>query len=76
MFVLAIKAGAIEFLTKSFRDQALLDAIHRRIQLDFASGKLQARDPRTRVPYDLLTQGEREVLALVVGGLFQKANCR
>jgi len=35
----------IQFLTKSFRDQALLDAIHQTMQLDFASGKLQPEIP-------------------------------
>jgi FixJ family two-component response regulator len=45
MLVLAMKACAIEFLTKSFRDQALFDAIHRTIQLGFASGKLQPESP-------------------------------
>jgi FixJ family two-component response regulator len=43
-----MKAGAIKFLTKLFRDQALLDAIHQTIQLDFASGKLQPEIPEQR----------------------------
>jgi FixJ family two-component response regulator len=70
--VQAMKADAIEFLTKPFRDQALLDAIRRAIQLDSAIPKQQAKIAEQRAPYNLLTQREREVLALVVTGLLNK----
>jgi FixJ family two-component response regulator len=72
MSVQAMKAGAVEFLTKPFRDQALLDAIHQAIQRDRANRKRQAEIVEQRARYDLLTQREREVLALVVTGLLNK----
>jgi FixJ family two-component response regulator len=72
MSVQAMKAGAVEFLTKPFRDQALLDAIHEAIQRDCANRKRQAELAEQRARYDLLTQREREVLALVVSGLLNK----
>ena len=72
MSVQAMKAGAVEFLTKPFRDQALLDAIHQAIQRDCAYRKHQAEIAEQRARYDLLTQREREVLGLVVTGLLNK----
>ena len=72
MSVQAMKAGAVEFLTKPFRDQALLDAIHQAIERDRANRKRQAEIAKQRATYDLLTQREREVLALVVTGLLNK----
>jgi FixJ family two-component response regulator len=70
MSVQAMKAGAVEFLTKPFRDQELLDAIHQAIQRDRANRKRQAEIAEQHARYDLLTQREREVLGLVVSGLF------
>ena len=72
MTVKAMKAGAVEFLTKPFKDEALLDAISDAIQrsrmaLDRAA-ELQALQER----YGLLTSREREVMALVVAGLLNK----
>jgi FixJ family two-component response regulator len=72
MSVQAMKAGAVEFLTKPFRDQALLDAIHQAIQRDCVNRKHQAEIDEQAARYDLLTQREREVLGLVVSGLLNK----
>jgi FixJ family two-component response regulator len=72
MSVQAMKAGAVEFLTKPFRDQELLDAIHQAIQRDRANRQHQAEIGEQRARYDLLTQREREVLGLVVTGLLNK----
>ena len=72
MSVEAMKGGAVEFLTKPFRDQALLDAIHKAIQRDRVNRKHRGEIAEQRSRYDLLTQREREVLALVVTGLLNK----
>jgi FixJ family two-component response regulator len=72
MSVQAMKAGAVEFLTKPFRDQALLDAIHQAIQRDCANRKHYAKISEQRARYEMLTQREREVLGLVVNGLLNK----
>ena len=72
MSVEAMKAGAVEFLTKPFRDQVLLDAIHQAIERDRANRKRRAEIVELRARYDLLTQREREVLAHVVSGLLNR----
>ena len=72
MSVQAMKDGAVEFLTKPFREQALLDAIHQAIQRDCTNRKHQAEIVGYRARYESLTQREREVLALVVTGLLNK----
>lgn len=72
MSVQAMKAGAVEFLTKPFRDQVLLDVIQQAIRRDRANRKQRAEIAEQRSRYDLLTQREREVLALVVAGLLNK----
>jgi FixJ family two-component response regulator len=72
MSVQAMKAGAVEFLTKPFRDQVLLDAIHQAIQRDCANRKHRAEIAEQRARYNLLTQREREVLGLVVTGQLNK----
>jgi len=72
MSVQAMKAGAVEFLTKPFRDQTLLDAIHQAIQRDCANRKHQAEIAEQRARYNMLTQREREVRGLVVTGLLNK----
>jgi FixJ family two-component response regulator len=72
MSVQAMKAGAVDFLTKPFRDQALLDAIHKAIQRDLTNRKRKADIAEQRVRYELLSPREREVLSLVVTGLLNK----
>ena len=72
MSVQGIKAGAVEFLTKPFRDQVLLDAIHQAIQRDLVNRKRQAEIAELRARSNLLTQREHDVLALVVTGLLNK----
>ena len=72
MSVEAMKAGAVEFLTKPFRDQVLLDAIQQAIRRDRVSRKQRAELAKQRVQYESLTQREREVLSLVVTGLLNK----
>ena len=72
MSVEAMKAGAVEFLTKPFRDQVLLDAIQHAIQRDRVNRKKQAVRLEQRVRYDSLTQRERQVMAFVVAGLLNK----
>jgi len=72
MSVEAMKAGAVEFLTKPVRDQVLLDAIQQAIRRDRGSRKQRAEVAKHRVRYASLTQREREVLSLVVTGLLNK----
>jgi len=72
MSVEAMKAGAVEFLTKPFRDQVLLDAIQQAIRRDRARRKQRAELTKQRRRYESLTQREREVLSLVVTGLLNK----
>jgi FixJ family two-component response regulator len=72
MSVQAMKAGAIEFLTKPFRDQDLLDAIGQGIERDRAARTQHAETARLRVHYESLTPREREVMALVAVGLLNK----
>lgn len=72
MSVQAMKAGAVEFLTKPFRDQDLLDAITQAVARDQAARALRAETTELRQHYDSLTPREREVMALVVAGLLNK----
>jgi FixJ family two-component response regulator len=72
MSVQAMKAGAVDFLTKPFRDQVLLDAIHKAIQRDLTNRKRKADIAEQRLRYELLSPREREVLSLVVTGLLNK----
>ena len=72
MTVQAMKAGAIEFLTKPFKDTVLLDAIRSAIERSRAALREQAEMQVLRSRYASLTAREREVMALVVSGLLNK----
>jgi FixJ family two-component response regulator len=72
MSVTAMKAGAIEFLTKPFRDQDLLDAVHRGLDLDRGRREEAAMLAELRQRFDLLTPREREVMVLVAAGRLNK----
>jgi len=72
MSVRAMKAGAIEFLTKPVRDQDLLDAIQLAIAKDRARRKQEATLERLRADFDTLTPREREVMVMVVAGRLNK----
>jgi FixJ family two-component response regulator len=72
MTVRAMKAGAVEFLTKPFRDQDLLDAIQQAIGRDRASRQERAEVAELRERFQLLTPREREVMQHVVEGLLNK----
>ena len=72
MSVRAMKAGAVEFLTKPFRDQDLLDAIEQAIDRDRELRKQQAGIADLRDRFERLTPREREVMELVVAGLLNK----
>jgi RNA polymerase sigma factor (sigma-70 family) len=72
MSVRAMKAGAVEFLTKPFRDQDLLDAIQHALESDRDRRKRDAEIASLRERFEWLTPREREVLPLVISGLPNK----
>jgi FixJ family two-component response regulator len=72
MTVQAMKAGAVEFLTKPFKDNVLLDAIHGAIERSRAALRQESDMRVLRSSYASLTPREREVMALVVSGLLNK----
>ncbi len=72
MTVRAMKAGAVEFLTKPFRGQELLDAIQDAIGKDRVAWNERAQMADLRSRYDSLTPREKEVLKLVAAGLLNK----
>jgi len=72
MSVRAMKAGAVEFLTKPFRDQELLDAIQQAIERDRELLKQRAEAAMLNARYQALTPREREVMGWVVRGLLNK----
>lgn len=72
MTVRAMKSGAVEFLTKPFRDQDLLDAIYQALDRDRIMREQQSAVAELRRRYELLTAREREVMGLVVTGMLNK----
>jgi len=72
MSVKAMKAGAVEFLTKPIRQQDLLDAIHRAIEHDRSRREEAQVTARLRARFDTLTAREREVMRLVTAGRLNK----
>jgi FixJ family two-component response regulator len=72
MTVKAMKSGAVEFLTKPFRDQDLLDAIHQALQRDRTGREQRAKIANLQERYGTLTAREREVMSLVVSGMLNK----
>ncbi len=72
MTVQAMKSGAVEFLTKPFRDQDLLDAIQQALQRDRTSREQQREIDDLRERYGALTAREREVMGLAVSGMLNK----
>ena len=72
MSVRALKSGAVEFLTKPFRDQDLLDAIQKALQRDRAAQEHQAEIHDLQERYGALTAREHQVMALVVSGMLNK----
>ena len=72
MSVRAMKAGAVEFLTKPFRDQDLLDAIQQALERDRQARTQHAETAELQTRYQSLTPRETEVFGLVVKGLLNK----
>jgi len=72
MSVRAMKAGAVEFFTKPFRGQELLDAIQEAIAKDRVAWKERAQMAELGARYSTLTSREKEVMALVVSGMLNK----
>jgi FixJ family two-component response regulator len=72
MSVKAMKSGAVEFLTKPFRDQDLLDAIQQGLERDRARRQQQSELAELHTRYQELTAREREVMQLVVWGMLNK----
>jgi FixJ family two-component response regulator len=72
MTVKAMKAGAVEFLTKPFRDQDLLDAVRFGLEKDEAKRKGQMASVNVRALFEFLTPREQDVFRLVTAGLMNK----
>lgn len=72
MSVKAMKSGAVEFLTKPFRDQDLLDAIHQALDRDRITRQHESELAELRRRLESLTAREREVMSLVVSGMLNK----
>ena len=72
MTVRAMKAGAVEFLTKPFRDQDLLDAVRIALEKDGERREREKEVSGLKERYDSLTPREQEVISLVVSGMLNK----
>jgi FixJ family two-component response regulator len=72
MTVQAMKAGAIEFLPKPFRDQDMLDAVRLGLERDHERRKTAGQLAQLKSGFDTLTPREREVMGLVTSGLMNK----
>lgn len=72
MSVSAMKLGAVDFLTKPFRDQDLLDAIHAAVEKDRSQLAEQSGSDEVRARWTTLTEGERAVMRRVVRGMLNK----
>src|SRR5260370_21868060 len=72
MTVKAMKSGAVEFSTKPFTDQGLLDAIEQALDRDRITRQQDSETPQLQTCYRTLTAREREGMALVVSGMFNK----
>ncbi len=72
MSVRAMKAGAVEFLTKPFRDQDLLDAVRVALDRDRARRQRESERAELQQRFDSLTPREREVISMVVAGKLNK----
>ena len=72
MSVRAMKAGAVDFLAKPFRDQDMLDAVAAALRRDEQAREAEKVAESLRASYELLTAREREVMALVTSGLMNK----
>src|ERR1700756_882051 len=72
MSVKAMKSGAVEFLTKPFQDQDLLDAVYQALERDRVTRQQQSSLDQVRKRYEALTAREREVMGLVVSGKLNK----
>ena len=72
MSVQAMKAGAVDFLTKPYRDQDLLDAVVAAIERDRERRQSQMAASKLRARFETLSKREQEIMALVTGGLMNK----